>query len=70
MGLSCSLCEEEGQDTAHVRRLLTNHAVTMKNKYSLPHIDLIFDQLIGAHVFSKISRRLLSPLDTVSMSIW
>jgi hypothetical protein len=30
------------------------NAVTMKNKYPLPHIDLLFDQLIGAQVFSKI----------------
>jgi hypothetical protein len=29
----------------------------MKNKYSLPHIDLLFDQLIGAHIFSKIDIR-------------
>jgi hypothetical protein len=28
--------------------------VTVKNKYPLPRIDLLFDQLIGAHVFSKI----------------
>jgi hypothetical protein len=26
----------------------------MKNKYPLPRIDLLFDQLIGAQVFSKI----------------
>jgi hypothetical protein len=30
------------------------NAVTMKNNYPLPHIDLLFDQLIGAHVFSMI----------------
>jgi hypothetical protein len=30
------------------------NAVTVKNKYLLPHIDLLFDQLIGAQVFSKI----------------
>jgi hypothetical protein len=30
------------------------NAVTVKNKYPLPHIDLLFDQLIGAQVFSKI----------------
>jgi hypothetical protein len=30
------------------------NAVTVKNKYPLPHNDLLFDQLIGAHVFSKI----------------
>jgi hypothetical protein len=61
------------------------NAVTMKNKYSLPHIDLLFDQLIGAQVFSKIDLRsayhqikiceedipkTLSPPDMVFMSIW
>jgi hypothetical protein len=30
------------------------NAVTMKNKYPLPHIDLLFNQLIRAQVFSKI----------------
>jgi hypothetical protein len=30
------------------------NALTMKNKYPLPRIDLLFDQLIGAQVFSKI----------------
>jgi hypothetical protein len=34
------------------------NAVTMKNKYLLPRIDLLFDQLIGAQVFSKIDLRL------------
>jgi hypothetical protein len=31
--------------------------VTVKNKYPLPHIDLLFDQLIGAQVFLKIDLR-------------
>jgi len=31
--------------------------VTIKNKYSLPRIDLLFDQLAGAKVFSKIDLR-------------
>jgi hypothetical protein len=30
------------------------NAVIVKNKYPLPCIDLLFDQLIGARVFSKI----------------
>jgi hypothetical protein len=30
------------------------NAVTIKNKYSLPRIDILFDQLAGAKVFSKI----------------
>jgi hypothetical protein len=29
----------------------------MKNKYPLPRIDLLFNQLIGAQVFSKIDLR-------------
>ena len=31
--------------------------VTIKNKYLLPHIDDLFDQLQGAQVFSKIDLR-------------
>jgi hypothetical protein len=30
------------------------NAVTFKNKYPLPRIDILFDQLAGAQVFSKI----------------
>jgi hypothetical protein len=30
------------------------NAVTVKNKYPLPHIDILFDQLVSAKVFSKI----------------
>jgi hypothetical protein len=33
------------------------NVVTVKNKYLLPRIDLMFDQLIGAQVFSKIDLR-------------
>jgi hypothetical protein len=29
----------------------------MKNKYPLPRIDILFDQLTGARVFSKIDLR-------------
>jgi hypothetical protein len=31
--------------------------VTIKNKYPLPHINILFDQLAGAKVFSKIDLR-------------
>jgi hypothetical protein len=34
------------------------NAVTIKNKYPLPRIDVLFDQLAGAKVFSKIDLRL------------
>jgi hypothetical protein len=33
------------------------NAVTIKNKYPLPHVDIRFDQLAGVQVFSKIDLR-------------
>jgi hypothetical protein len=33
------------------------NVVTIKNKYPLPRIDVLFDQLVGAQVFSKIDLR-------------
>jgi hypothetical protein len=33
------------------------NAVTIRNKYPLPRIDVLFDQLAGAKVFSKIDLR-------------
>ena len=32
--------------------------VTVKNKYPLPRIDILFDQLVGAKFFSKIDLHL------------
>jgi hypothetical protein len=34
------------------------NAVTIKNKYALPCIDILFDQFAGARVFSKVDLRL------------
>ena len=34
-----------------------HNAITIKNKYPLPHIDVLFDQLAKAKVFSKIDLR-------------
>ena len=34
------------------------NAVIVKNKYPLPHIDTLFDQLASVKVFSKIDLRL------------
>jgi hypothetical protein len=33
------------------------NAATIKNKYLLPRIDVLFDQLVGAKVFSKVDLR-------------
>jgi hypothetical protein len=33
------------------------NAVTIKNKYPVSYIDIMFDQLVGAQVFSKIDLR-------------
>jgi hypothetical protein len=33
------------------------NVVTIKNKYPLPHINILFDQLSKAKVFSKIDLR-------------
>jgi hypothetical protein len=34
------------------------NVVTVKNKYPLPRIDILFDQLVGAKVFSKVDLHL------------
>jgi hypothetical protein len=57
MGLSSPIHEEKGQQLKAMCRLSPLNAVTIKNKYPLPRIDILFDQLTGAKVFSKIDLR-------------
>ena len=57
MGLPSYFCEEKGRYSMDVCRLPPLNAVTIKNKYPLPRIDTLFDQLAGAKVFSKIDLR-------------
>ena len=60
MGLSSHICEKEGQVFTDVCGLLDYqplNVVTIKNKYPLPRIDILFDQLAKAKVFSKIDLR-------------
>ena len=57
MGLSGVVCEKEGSIVAHCVDYRPLNAVTIKNKYPLPRIDILFDQLSKAKVFSKIDLR-------------
>jgi hypothetical protein len=52
--MSSLVREEEGRELKIMHRLPPLNAVTIKNKYPLPRIDVLFDQLVGAKVFSKI----------------
>jgi hypothetical protein len=54
LGLLSVVSGEERQRTAFMCGLSTVNAVTIKNKYPLPCIHILFDQLAGAQVFSKI----------------
>jgi hypothetical protein len=47
MGMSSTICEKEGP----------LNAMTIQNKYPLPRIDILFDHLSKAKVFSKIDMR-------------
>jgi hypothetical protein len=55
LGSADSVCIEEGwiaKDVCVDYRSLND--VTVKNKYLLPHIEDLFDQMRSARVFSKI----------------
>ena len=57
MGMSSFICKEEGQVLENVLDYRPLNVVTTKNKYPLPRIDILFDQLAKANVFSKIDLR-------------
>ena len=57
MGMSSFVCEEEGQVLEMCVDYRPLNAVTIKNKYPLPCIYILFDQLAKAKVFSKIDLR-------------
>ncbi|RVW60606.1 Retrovirus-related Pol polyprotein from transposon 17.6 [Vitis vinifera] len=57
MGSPSVVCEEEGWHTKLCIDYRKLNRVTVKNKYPLPRIDDLFDQLKGAKYFSKIDLR-------------
>ena len=56
MGMSSFICKEDKSLRMFVDYRPLN-ALTIKNKYPLPRIDILFDQLAKAKVFSKIDLR-------------
>ena len=57
MGLSNHIYEKKDKSLRMCVDYRPLNAVTIKNKYPLPHIDILFDQLAKAKVFSKIDLR-------------
>jgi hypothetical protein len=53
-GCSALFVEKKGKELRLCVDYRPLNAVTIKNKYPLPRIDIMFDQLAGAQVFSKI----------------
>jgi hypothetical protein len=84
LGSTGSVCTEEDGSQRMCVDYRSLNDVTIKNKYPLPRIEDLFDQMRGARVFSKIDprsgyhRRLghlifprrLSLPDTIYMSSW
>jgi hypothetical protein len=56
-GSPCDFCPKEGCTQRFCVDYCGLNEVTIKNKYPLPRIDDLFDQLRGACVFSKIDLR-------------
>jgi hypothetical protein len=57
LGMSSLVCEKERWKLEAMHSYRPLNAVTIQNKYPLPRIDVLFDQLVGAKVFSKIDLR-------------
>ena len=57
MGRFGSNCEEEGQDLRLCIGYRQLNRVMIQNRYLLPRIDDLFDQLRGARVYPKIDFR-------------
>jgi hypothetical protein len=56
--LSNIIYEEEKQSLRLCADYRPLNVITIKNKYPLPHIDILFDELTGAKVFFKIDLHL------------
>jgi hypothetical protein len=56
-GCSALFVENKDKELHLCVDYLPLNAVTIKNKYPLPLIDILFDQLAGAQLFSKIDLR-------------
>jgi len=57
LGSTSVVCEKEGRKLENVHRLQKIESYDVKNKYPLPRIEELFDQLQGAAYFSKIYLR-------------
>jgi hypothetical protein len=58
LGLSSIVCEEERSILEAVCGLPALNTITIKNKYPLPRIDILFYQLASVKVFLKVDLRL------------
>src|SRR5207244_10181060 len=56
-GCSAMFMDKKDQTKRMAVDYRTLNEVTVKNKYLLPNIDILFDKLAGAKVFSKIDLR-------------
>jgi len=57
MGMSSFICKKKDKSLRMCVDYRPLNVVTIKNKYPLPHIDILFDKLAKAKVFSKIDLR-------------